>query len=124
MTHPPETLVRDAYRAFNEGDIDGFLVAFAEDAVLHGADGQIEGRGTIRSVVEQLGALTENTLHIEVHDVLANDNHTVILQLTKAKLGDRVLEDRVMYLHIDDGLIVDAYVQGDPRVQEPFYSDA
>jgi uncharacterized protein (TIGR02246 family) len=118
-------LVRDAYRAFNEGDIDGFLVAFAEDAVLHGADGQIEGRDAIRSVVEQLRALTENTLHIEVHDVLANDNHTVILQLTKAKLGDRVLEDRVVYVfHIDDGFIVDAYFQGDPRVQEAFYSDA
>lgn len=98
VTHPHETLVRDAYRAFNKGDIDGFLVAFAEDAVLHGADGQIEGRDAIRSVVEQLRALTENTLHIEVHDVLANDNHTVILQLTKAKLGDRVLEDRVVYV--------------------------
>jgi hypothetical protein len=35
-------LVRDAYRAFNEGDIDGFLGAFTEDAVLHGGDGQIE----------------------------------------------------------------------------------
>jgi ketosteroid isomerase-like protein len=125
VTHPHETLVRDAYGAFNEGDIDGFLVAFAEDAVLHGADGQIEGRDAIRSVVEQLRALTENTLHIEVHDVLANDNHTVILQLTKAKLGDRVLEDRVVYVfHIDDGFIVDAYFQGDPRVQEAFYSDA
>lgn len=63
-------------------------------------------------------------LHIEVHDVLANDNHTVILQLTKAKLGDRVLEDRVVYVfHIDDGFIVDAYFQGDPRVQEAFYPD-
>jgi hypothetical protein len=43
----------------------------------------------------------------------------VILQRTKAKLGDRVLEDRVVYVfHIDDGFIVDAYFQGDPRVQE------
>ncbi len=125
MTHPNETLVRDAYGAFNEGDIEGFLVAFGEDAVLHGADGQIAGRHAIRSVVEQLRALTENTLHIEVHDVLANDNHTVMLQLTKAKLGDRVLEDRVVYVfHIEDGFIVDAYFQGDPRVQEAFYSDS
>ena len=58
MTHPHETLVRDAHRAFNEGDTDGFLVAFAEDAVLHGGDGQIEGRDAIPSVVEQLRALT------------------------------------------------------------------
>src|SRR5688572_9121045 len=75
-------------------------------------------------VVEQLRALTENTLYLEVHDVLANDHHTVILQLTKAKLGNRVLEDRVVYVfHIDDGFIVNAYFQGDPRVQEAFYSD-
>lgn len=26
MTHPNETLVRDAYRAFNEGDIDDSLL--------------------------------------------------------------------------------------------------
>jgi hypothetical protein len=56
MTHPNEALVRDAYRAFNEGNIEEFLVAFAEDAVLHGADGQIEGRDAIRSVVQQLRA--------------------------------------------------------------------
>ena len=73
-----------------------------------------------RSVVEQLRAMTKNTLRIEVHDVLANDNHTVILQLTKAQLGDRV----VYVFHIDDGFIVDAYFQGDPRVQEAFYSDS
>ena len=76
-------------------------------------------------MVEQLRALTENTLHIEVHDVLANENHPVILQLTKARLEDRFLEDRVVYVfHIDDGFIVDAYFQGDPRIQEAFYSDA
>ena len=123
MSHPHEALVRDAYHAFNDGDIDGFLEAFAEDAVLHGADGQLQGRVAIRGVVEQLVELSENTLRIEVHDVLANDDHTVMLQLTKAKRGDRVLEDRVVYVfHINDGLIVDAYFQGDPGVQEDFYS--
>jgi ketosteroid isomerase-like protein len=79
--------------AFNEGDIDGYLVTFGEDAVLHGGDGQIEGRDAIRSVVEQLRALTENTLHIEVHDVLANDNHTVILQLTKGCFAARTADE-------------------------------
>jgi len=47
------------------------------------------------------------------------------LQLTTATRGDRILEDRVVYVfHIDNGLIVDAYFQGDPQVQEEFYSES
>ena len=123
VVHPDETLVRDAYRAFNDGDIDGFLEAFDENAVLHGGDGHLEGKAAIRGMVEQLRNLSEDTLRIEVHDVLANDEHTVMLQLTKAQLGPRLLEDRVVYVfHIEDGLIVDAWFQGDPRIQKDFYS--
>ena len=54
VVHPHETLVRNAYRAFNDGDIDRFLEAFDENAVLHGGDGQLEGKAAIRGVVQQL----------------------------------------------------------------------
>ena len=48
---------------------------------------------------------------------------SVVLQTTTARLGDRYLKDRVVYVsHIDgDGLLCDAYFPGDPRVQEEFY---
>jgi len=123
MAHPNVALVVKSYDALNRRDLDGFISAFADDAVLHGADGQIERKDAILSVIRQLIGLSENSLEIDVHDILANDTHTVVLQTTKAQLGERQLEDRVVYVfHMnDDGLIRDAYFTGDPRVQEEFY---
>ena len=122
MAHPHAVLVADAYSALNNRDIEEFLAPFADDAVLHGADGRIEGKEAIGTMVRQLIELSQDTLFIEVHDVLANDEHTVILQTTTAQLGDSYLSDRVVYVfHIDDGKIIDAWFSGDPRVQEEFY---
>lgn len=122
MAHPNAELVRSAYEALNLYDLDVFLSAFAEDAVMHGADGEVTGRDAIRTVVEELIALSNRTLRIEVHDVVANDDHTVALQITTAQLGDRHLRDRVVYVfHIEDKLIRDAFFVGDPRVQADFY---
>ena len=122
MTHRNAELVRKAYEALNRYEIDAFLSAFGQDAVMHGADGEVTGRDAIRSIVEELIALSEQSLHIEVHDVLANDEHTVVLQTTTAQLGDRHLRDRVVYVfHIEDDLIRDAFFVGDPKVQREFY---
>ena len=90
-----------------------FLPAFADDAVLHGADQSVQGREAIGKVIRQQIELSNDTLFIDVHDVLANDEHTVILQTTTAQLGDKHLSDRVIYMfHVDDGLIGDAYFTG------------
>ena len=122
MDHPHIELVRKAYEALNRHDLDGFTATFAPDAVMHGADGEVTGRESIRAVVETLITLSEGTLQIGVHDILANDDHTVVLQTTTARIGDRRLEDRVVYVfHIEDRMIRDAYFSGDPRVQAEFY---
>lgn len=123
MTHPSVALVAGAYQALNRRDLDGFISAFADDAVWHGADRQIEGKDAILSLIRQLIELSEDSLEIDVHDILANDAHTVVLQTTKAQLGERHLADQVVYvLHMNEvGLIRDAYFTGDPRVQEEFY---
>lgn len=122
MTHPNVQLARGAYEALNRHDVDEFSSAFASDAVLHGADGAITGRESIRDAIEQLIALSEQSLRIEVHDILANDDHTVVLQTTTAQLGDRRLEDRVVYVfHMENGQIQDAFFVGDPAVQTEFY---
>jgi hypothetical protein len=49
-THPNVALVAKAYQALNRTDLDSFISAFAEDAVLYGGDGQIEGNEAILSV--------------------------------------------------------------------------
>ncbi len=122
MTHPHVRLVKNAYSALNNRDIEGFLAPFADDAELHGADRSVEGKQAIGMVVRQLIELSNDTLHIDIHDVLANDEHTVVLQTTTARLGEKRLSDRVVYVyHIDNQQITDAWFSGDPRVQEEFY---
>ena len=122
MSHPNVELARNAYEALNSHDVGGFVSAFAADAVLQGGEGAITGRDSIRQALEQLIELSEQSLRIEVHDILANDDHTVVLQTTTAQLGDRRLEDRVVYVyHVADGLIREAFFVGDPGVQTEFY---
>lgn len=89
---------------------------------MHGAEGDVSGRESIRAVIETLLTLSKGTLRIDVHDILANEDHTVVLQTTTARIGERRLEDRVVYVfHIADRMIRDAYFTGDPRVQAEFY---
>ena len=118
--------VEEAYRSLNERDLDGFGAAFAEDAVWYGGGGEVAGREAIVSVIRELIALSGDTLEVDINDVLANEGHTVVLQTTKARLGDRVLEDRVVYVfHMnDEGLIQEAFFNGDPSVQNEFYGAA
>ncbi|HEX2026719.1 MAG TPA: nuclear transport factor 2 family protein [Nitriliruptorales bacterium] len=96
---------------------------FAPDAVWHGAGAHVAGREAIVALVRQLVHASGGTLEIELHDVLANDRHTVALQVTRAERHGRRLEDRVVDVyHVRDGKITDAWFSGDPRIQDDFWS--
>ena len=123
MVHPHELVVRGAYEALDRDDMAAFAAAFAADAVLHGGEGvEVEGAETIARMIWQLREMTNGTLRWELHDVLANDDHTVALHITRAERNGRSLADRVVYVfHLRDGQIREAWFSGDPRVQAEFY---
>jgi ketosteroid isomerase-like protein len=123
VPHPNEEVVRRAYAAINRGDIDGFVTEFAENAVWHGSGRTIEGREGIGALVAQLVDASGGSLRIDLHDVLANDKHAVVLQTTTAEREGRRLEDNVVYVfHVADGKIMEAWFNGDPRVQDEFWA--
>lgn len=100
------------------------MSAFADYAVLHGADGQVEGIRRPSCPSSDSSSSFQRTLSKSRSTTSwQNDAHTVVLQTTKAQLDERQLADRVVYVfHMDeDGLIRDACFNGDPRVQEDFY---
>ncbi len=100
-----------------------FTAEFAEDAVWHGGGQTIEGREAIGALVGQLIDASGGTLKIDLHDILASDDHVVVLQTTRAQWEGRRLEDNVVYVfHIADGKIAEAWFNGDPRVQDEFWS--
>jgi uncharacterized protein len=123
MTHTNEAVVRRAYDAINRGDSEAFVREFTQDAVWHGAGAQISGARAIGELVGQLRTASGGTLHIELHDVLANDEHAVALQVTQAERDGRILSDRVVYVfHLRNGKIAEAWFNGDPRVQDEFWA--
>lgn len=123
MSHPNERVVRRAYEAINDRDVEGFIRQFADDAVWHGAGAEIRGNEAIGELVGQLIDASGGTLQIDLHDVLANEEHVVVLQVTTAEREGRPLTDRVAYVfHVEHGKITEAWFNGDPRVQDEFWS--
>jgi uncharacterized protein (TIGR02246 family) len=123
MSHPNEEIVRRAYAAINNRDLEAFVAEFTEDAKWYGSGRHVEGREGLGTMVGQLIDASGGTLQIELHDVLANDEHAVVLQITRAERAARVLEDRVVYVfHLRDGKIAEARFNGDPSVQDEFWS--
>lgn len=97
MTHPNEDLVRSAYAAFSRGDLEAVLQRFDDAISWHvGGDSKITGeyRGH-QQVLGFFGSLMEfsgGTFHLDLHDVLANDEHAVALVTLTASSGQRTVE--------------------------------
>ena len=125
MAHPHELVVRGAYEALDRDDMTGFAAAFAPMLFCTGAkESKLRGQRvpSIARMIWQLREMTNGTLRWELHDVLANDDHTVALHITRAERNGRSLADRVVYVfHVRDGQIREAWFSGDPRVQGDFY---
>lgn len=116
MSHPNEDLVREGYAAFGRGDLAALQSQFfAEDIRWHypgrspfGGDYQ----GVAR-VVEWLGRnfeASEGTIRIELHDVVANDEHAVALFTVRAERAGKQLQDNsVQVFHIRGGKVTEVW---------------
>ena len=87
--HPNVELARRGYAAFGSGDMPALTELIAEDAVWHtggrnAVSGVYEGRDAIFGFFAKLGELSEGTFSVEVHDILANDDHAVVLTTVRA----------------------------------------
>jgi uncharacterized protein len=123
MVGPDELVVREMYASINRRDMNALRKVFARDAIWHGAGQEVRGADRIAQLVQTLIDASARTLHIDLHDVVANDEHVVALQTTRAQRGERHLVDRVVYVfHVRDGRISDAWFHGDPRIQDEFWS--
>ncbi len=93
MEHPGIDRIKNGYRHFAEGRYKEFGRLFAADAVwhVHGDTplaGDKVGRDSICSFLRTLAEDTHESFMVEVHDVLANDEHTVVLAHTTVKRDD------------------------------------
>ena len=121
MAHPNEELIRKGYEAFGKGDMDTIRGLFAEDIVWH-APGRSQFSGDFQGVDEVLGQFarlfeeTNGTFNVEIHDVLANDEHVVVLAVARGERSGKTLEDRgVQVFHVKDGKVTEQWLHSEDQ---------
>jgi ketosteroid isomerase-like protein len=114
--HPNIERIKREYQAFAEDNFDGLAGLFSEDAVWHVAGdtplaGDHVGCEDIVEFLRKLAHDTHDSFLIEVHDILANDLHTVVLAHTTVdRGGERYSADEVhVFCMSPEGLITAAW---------------
>jgi uncharacterized protein len=128
--HPNEDIVRRLFDAFASNDLPAIDALLADEVVWNapgrGAHaGRREGKQALFEGMGRLGEMTGGTLRGEIHDVLASDEHAVVLQTTRGERDGRApLQDReVLVVHVRDGRVVEVWEHpGDPYAMDAFFS--
>lgn len=94
MAHPNEELLRGGYEAFARGDLDAVRSLFSEDIAWHipgrtPMSGDYRGHDEVFGFFGQVFELSGGTFSVEVHDILANDDHAVALVTEHAERPGR-----------------------------------
>jgi ketosteroid isomerase-like protein len=116
MAHPNEDLVRKGFEAFSQGDMGALDGLFADDIVWHAPgrnqlSGDHRGKEAVFANFQKLFELTGGTFRVEIHDVLANDEHAVVLAHASAQRDGKTLDDNgVQIFHIRDGKVTEQWL--------------
>src|SRR3990172_11809749 len=108
--HPSVELMRKVVDAFMRGDLETIRSHWADDIVYHvpgnnALAGDYKGKDGVLAYLAKLRDLAGGTLRIsEVHDVLANDEHSVLLhRITASRKGKQFTWDQTNIYHLRDG---------------------
>jgi len=131
MAHPNEELVRKGYAAFASGDMATLNDLFADDIVWHASghnqlSGDHRGKEAVLATFQKTFELSGGTFKVEIHDVLANDTHAVVLVRSTGEREGRSLDDNtVQVFHIAEGKVTEQWLQpGDVYAVDEFWGQA
>jgi uncharacterized protein len=126
--HPNVELTRRGYAAFAAADLATMTELIADDVAWHvtGAgqlSGIYHGRDEVFGFFGRLVEETGGTFRLDLHDVLANDEHTVALCTLSATRGGKSLEVPVANIHhIRDGKTTEFWsATADPQASIDFW---
>jgi uncharacterized protein len=111
--HPNVERLRDGYAAFAKADFVALNDLFAEDLIWHESGrnqlaGEYLGRDAVYEFFGRLMEITEGSFHVDVHAILADDEHGVALVKSTASRGGRTatVNDAHVF-HLRDGKVVE-----------------
>lgn len=130
MTQPNADLVRAASAAFGRGDLATLQEQFfAQNVVWHIAGtgplaGDYEGAAQVMAQLGKVSALASGPLQPQLHDVLASDDHTVVLATVHAeRAGKQIQLNLVHVIHAENGKATEIWTHStDPGGAAKFWS--
>lgn len=130
VAHPNEDRTREAFAAFGRGDLEALRREYlAEDIRWHYPGrgplaGDYEGIDQVLGQFVRTFELSGGTFRIELHDVVANDEHTIALFTARAERAGRQLESHVAeVVHVRDGKATEVWLHpSDLYAQDEFWS--
>jgi ketosteroid isomerase-like protein len=125
VAHPNEEFARKATEALAARDYDTFLGYHHEDSVVHTPQGEtLRGHEAIRKNFEQLDSMTDKPSERSYHDILANDEHAIVLAKERLTKGGKTFDaEQVVVIHVRDGKAQEVWVHlADPRGMMEFMS--
>lgn len=122
--HPNAAVVRDMLGVLDSGDMLSLSDKLADDIVWHeiGNPNAVRGKAALAEHFTGAGA-PDYTIKGELHDVIANDDHTIALVSATATRGDKTLTYKVAEIyHVKDGKIAERWAFSDDtgRINEFF----
>lgn len=119
--HPNARIAHEMIEAMDRQDFEGAMSHIADEVRWHyiGGSEPIVGK---RAMAEGMSA-RDWTIRVETHDVLATDDHVVVLVRAHAERDGRTLDyDTAEIMHVEDGKIAERWAFSDDtaRITEFF----
>jgi len=128
--HPNVALLRKGYDAFANADMATLTELFADDIQWHQPGrnklaGDRKGRDEVFANFLDLAQETAGTFKLEIHDILANDEHgTVLVRATGERNGKKLNANNVHTFHIKNGKVVEFWsFTSDMYAEDEFFGD-
>ena len=122
-------IARRAYEAFLAGDTAVLGELMADDIVWHSGgnnplSGTYRGQAEVFGLFAKIGELTDGPYALEIHDIVANDEHAIALVRTKPQRAGRELDSRAVHVwHLAEGKLTEFWTYPeDPSAVDEFWS--
>ena len=116
MAHPNEEIARTATEAIAKRDMETFLGLHADDTVIHFPGrgpmaGDYRGKEGVGQMFQRQMEILDRPPEIENHDILASDDHAVVLNKVRSSRGGQTMDqDQIVIMHVKDGKIAEVWL--------------
>jgi hypothetical protein len=112
--HPNAEALRKGYEAFAAGDMETVASLFADDIAWHQAGnsplaGDFAGKQAVFGNLAQLAELTGGTFGQEIHGLLADDEHAVVMVESSWEKPHPFRGKGVHVWHVKDGIATEGW---------------